>query len=293
VHTVILRRLLLGRANLLRGLANLEGKGFAVLTIAAGLAAVFALEGAQAALVNTTCLEYLQSAEVPIPSASSHSTPRLCLDGTGVGSASSPPPAGEYLDLASGIVWKDTGQGLQPSGLGLPQQGYVGLTTKSEHGLVVTDGRQCQSTEPFGCNVNECHSQVCQALHVAVLGCYPIKLTFQYSRVSPWPEDYYLPGKTYPAQCTPGPIPVPALPPRPSLPIRAVGGAWTLSPVGTSLTTTLLDDSFEMMPGCWYFDGEHTQSWNDPSFGTIVPATLVTSIYVGNDYYGQTVLQIC
>jgi hypothetical protein len=136
---------------------------------------------ADAAVLTTPCAagapsssSLLAPQSLGAPSVSPASA--SCAQGTGTGGVGRAP--GEYLDPLTGIVYKDTGNGLVPAGVGALAS-YVQLNSLGG------PTRLCDSSTPVvGCDTSpDCADLVCQDVYVAILGCAPVTLSYDLQEV--------------------------------------------------------------------------------------------------------------
>ncbi len=226
---------------------------------------------AQAALVYSPCLSYLDQSVTPHAAASA--TPTRCLEGTQPGRAGTVPiPDDEFLDPATGVVFKATGAGYEPVGLGLESEGYVELQTAT----APDHGGECFSTVPVDespCLVQEstCGAFLCDGVRVALTGCHDVKLEVDYTPAAGFYGDVPSETHAFPKGCADSPfLPVPEL-----QPLAAKTGATSV----TYLKTTWNYGDWSDL--CRY---AHSQG---------LPLTVTTTMVVDGLPHGRTVVTLC
>ncbi len=230
---------------------------------------------ARAALVYSDCVSYLGQAMAPPGGAAGAAPPRgpACLDGNEVGDpAARGSPPGEYLDLATGIVYRQAGPQYVPVGLGVPQGGYVELTAESWAG-----NSYCSSTNPLMCpdpivTQTPCDAQLCESLHVAVTGCHDVQVQLDFGPLGSAATGERYETHDYPPQgcVADADVYLPAMERGPLVP-----GAGFFGPV------TLITDAFNDVPSCW-LSGTH-----------ILPQSVTSTVLVGGRAFPPIVNRIC
>lgn len=130
-------------------------------------------------------------------------------------------PRGEYIDLATGIVYQWSGSGLTPIGASAASLGYMQLTTCGNRNAGDQfKAEQCQSTSPTAqalldvdralrpdCDRPGIHSwRLCHQLHVAMVDCVEVKIEYVSSARSS-DRDGNLASRVYAApECTRAPL---------------------------------------------------------------------------------------
>ncbi len=233
---------------------------FAILATLGGVALP-----AQAALVYSPCLSYLDQGVAP--RAASPSPTARCLGDTQPGSAGTAPiPDDEYLDAASGIVYRSTPTGLEPIGAGVEQEGYVELQTSSDldyscSSTVPVDGSPCVSSDVCG--------HVCETVRVALVGCHRVSLEVTFVPAVTNYNNEETVTHDYPPGCAASPF----------LPVPEIHWAGQGSQAVTSI-----DDAWDAAP-----PGNLCHHANDRG----VPLTVQTEILVDGVRHGLTELTLC
>lgn len=182
---------------------------------------------------------------------------------------------GEYIDLVSNIVYRESAGQLVVAGSSLPSLGYVMLSTWTNP----PNGRADCSSSMVACYppVNDCGAQVCHYVHVAVTGCPEVVVTtslFEEGATFP----YAASSKEY-ETCGSTPPPF----------VVGTGVIETVDRlVGSGAgAVTLVEDKFSPPAGCLRW----IPRAGEPS--PYVPARVHTSLTINGKQEGWTNAQLC
>jgi hypothetical protein len=202
-------------------------------------------------------------------------------------------PEGEYLDLATNLVYRHAGGELVLVGVGLPNEGYAEITTTNAWGGCSSNSLLQPCAAGLG-YVSPCAQQACHTIHVALTGCAEARVTFTYTF---WGDQAYAnpsPDRVYPSPCgtgtpLPPPIQAPTTPPAP-LKGGLEGGA-TRPILTTGDATTLINDAFTVDVGCWHLTP--SGAYEKPGVGPVVHEWVSTRLLLNGRTLGVTNIQIC